>query len=90
MSATEAYDTAIRNALRNRETLTEFVYEPPQVSGLTVEIDAPQARSYLVQWFDPQSGEWGTTEEISSVDGVLTISVPIFDKDVAAKITSRK
>lgn len=85
-AATEAHDKAVREALRNREILQDFVYTPPPIEGHSVEINYVEGEKYAVHWFDPQTGQWGAVEEIEAVDGTLTIPLPTFAKDIAAKI----
>jgi hypothetical protein len=86
-SVTTAYDAAVRDALRNKRTFTAFTYDPPTVSDQQVVIPSVEADGYRVEWFDPQSGEWGKTEEFAVEGGMLTIPLPTFSKDIAARIT---
>ena len=86
----EAYHQAIRQALRNRQTLTDFVYEPTPLSNLRVQIEDVPAGTYAIHWFDPQSGMWGKSTEVEATDGSLTLSLPTFSQDIAAKIEPRQ
>jgi hypothetical protein len=83
----EAYNTALRNALRNKEKLEEYIYTPSPVGGLSVHIDSVATGSYEIRWFDPQTGTWGAVEQIEAIEGSLTIPLPSFRQDIAAKIT---
>ena len=77
----------MRQALRNRETMAEFVYSPAPVKGHSVVIVGAEAGRYEVAWFDSQSGIWGETDTVEVVEGKLLIPLPTFDRDIAARIT---
>lgn len=85
-SVDEVYNQAVRNAIRNKETLTEFVYAPTPLTALSVQLDNMPAGTYAIHWFDPQSGTWGESTEVEATDGSLSISVPTFSHDIAARI----
>ena len=86
----EAYLTAIREALRSKQIMGEFVYSPPLVIGHSAVINGVEAGSYQIEWFDPQNGTWGDVTEVEAGERTLTIPLPAFDKDIAAKITRRE
>jgi hypothetical protein len=82
----EAYNIAVRQAIRNKEKLVSFSYTPPPLKGLQVRINGVTAGKYEIQWFDPQRDNWGAVEEVDAVDGMLAIPLPEFNQDIAAKI----
>lgn len=86
----EAYLAAVREALRSKQIMGDFVYSPPPVIGHSALINGVEVGSYQVQWFDPQSGTWGEVAEVEAGEGTLTLPLPAFDKDIAAKITPRE
>jgi hypothetical protein len=82
-----AHDAAVRDALRNRQTLGEFAYNPPLVNEHLLQLVEISSGLYRVEWFNPQTGEWGeTSEHEATVDG-LVVPLPTFSKDIAARIT---
>jgi hypothetical protein len=64
-----------------------FVYRPPLVEGLTLTLDDMQDGAYLIAWYDPQAGKWLDTVEAVANQGVLSIPIPAFRRDLAAKVT---
>jgi len=82
----EAYNLAVRNAIRNKEKLEEFIYTPSSLTNLRVQINDIEAGRYTIHWFDPQSGTWGEVEQIEAVNGALLMPLPTFNQDIAAKI----
>jgi hypothetical protein len=59
---------------------------PAPVHGHRVELAGRDDRQHEVQWYDPQAGEWGSVERVNAVDGVLSIPLPSFSRDIAARI----
>ena len=41
---------------------------------------------YTVYWYDPQTANWLPKADVSAVGNVLTIPIPSFRSDLAAKI----
>lgn len=82
-----AYDKAIRDALKNRQKLTDWHYVPPLMSDYTVTINGLMDGSYTVQWYAPQSGDWLTESAIQVKNGAAQLTVPTFDTDLAAKLS---
>jgi len=62
------------------------VYVPPLVDGLFVTLDGMVDGDYTVSWYDPQSSVWLAEATITSQISTLTIPVPSFRYDLAAKI----
>jgi hypothetical protein len=83
---TAAHEAALRDALRAKQKLDSFIYTPAPVLGHRVELAGRDERQHEVQWYDPQAGEWGSVERVTAVDGVLSIPLPSFSRDIAAKI----
>jgi hypothetical protein len=83
----DAHTAAARDALRNRETLKDFDYIPPPLSGHVVHMFDIEPGNYEIHWYDPQSGEWGAVDKAQAVDEELIISLPTFSQDIAAQIT---
>ena len=40
-----------------------------------------------MQWYDPQTATWLAEKIIPTETGVLTLAIPKFSRDIAAKIT---
>jgi hypothetical protein len=62
------------------------VYVPPLVEGQSLTLDDMADGRYTVFWYDPQSSEWLEKAELSAVRKTLTIPIPAFRSDLAAKI----
>ncbi len=62
-------------------------YTPPLLDGLHLTIEDVADGQYTVSWFDPQTAEWLKQEAITSYNNTLTIPIPAFRDDLAAKIT---
>jgi hypothetical protein len=62
------------------------VYVPLLVEGQSLTLDDMADGRYTVFWYDPQSAEWLEKAEVSSVRKTLTIPIPAFRSDLAAKI----
>ena len=61
-------------------------YQPALVENLQVVVDGLADGDYTVSWYDPQSVEWREKMDLTSRMGILTIPVPPFRFDLAAKI----
>jgi hypothetical protein len=85
-AANDAYNDAVRNALRNKQKLDTFVYTPTPVSGHTVEFADVEGVEFEVRWYDPQTGRWGKVKRVEAVEGTLRIPLPTFRRDIAAEI----
>lgn len=81
------YDKAVRDALKTKQKLTDWVYTPPLLSKLTVTLNGLADGEYTVQWYAPQTAEWLIQERIQVKNSVATLTIPTFDTDLAAKIT---
>ncbi len=61
-------------------------YVPPLVDGLTVTLDKITDGNYTIYWYDPQSAEWLPKAQVTAMMNALTITIPTFRSDLAAKI----
>jgi hypothetical protein len=61
-------------------------YVPPLVEGQILTLNDMADGSYTVFWYDPQTSEWLEKAEVRTVNKTLTISIPAFHCDLAAKI----
>ena len=66
-----------------------FVYSPPLVENLTLTLGEMEEGAYAVDWFDPQTGKWLESVEGVARQGELSIPIPPFRRDLAAKVTPR-
>ncbi len=62
-------------------------YSPPVLQGLTLTLDQLPEGAYMVRWFDPQTAKWLDVQMISTQGGTLTIPIPPFRDDLAAKVS---
>jgi hypothetical protein len=85
-AVTEAYDAAVRDALRNKQKLETFMYTPTAIMSHSVKIDGVRDGKYEVHWYDPQTGTWGSFESAEATGGTLSIPLPTFTQDIAAEI----
>jgi len=63
-----------------------FVYIPPLVEGQVLTLRDMRDGEYTVQWFDPQNGNWLDTVEVTAQGDRLSIPIPNFRRDLAARI----
>jgi len=63
-----------------------FNYEPPLVEGQYLTLDEMFDGDYTVSWYDPQAIHWLDTAIITSQNHTLTVPIPPFRCDLAAKI----
>jgi hypothetical protein len=61
-------------------------YVPPVVKGHFLSLNDMSDGIYTIYWYDPQSAEWLASEEVSAVRKTLSIPIPAFRTDLAAKI----
>jgi len=63
-----------------------FAYNPPLVEGQVLTLAGMADGEYAIHWFDPQSGTWTSQEKASAGGGRLSIPLPSFRRDLAARI----
>ncbi len=61
-------------------------YIPPQVEGLRLILNDMADGAYTVSWYDPQMARWLGDFTVTSQNNMLTIQIPAFRYDLAAKI----
>jgi hypothetical protein len=86
--AQSAYDKAVMAAIKNKEKLTDWQYEPPELSAVTVTLTGLQAGEYRVRWYAPTTGQWLAEERVAVTAEALTLRAPAFATDLAAQISS--
>lgn len=59
---------------------------PALKEGLILELSGMAPGSYTIYWFDPQAASWLSQGSVMSENETLTIPVPAFTADLAAKI----
>lgn len=67
-----------------------FRYHPPEIQGLELSLLGIGDGDYTVQWYDPQKGVWLDPVEVAASDGRLSIVVPEFCCDLAARIVNHE
>jgi hypothetical protein len=63
-----------------------FSYFPPLIKGQILQLRNMKDGGYTIHWFDPQSAMWLDPVEATAKGGYLSISVPDFSRDLAARI----
>ncbi len=63
-----------------------FLYRPPLVEGQVLTLREMGDEEYTVHWFDPQSGTWQDPVEATAQGDQLSIPIPDFRRDLAARI----
>jgi hypothetical protein len=63
-----------------------MTYVPPLVEGQFVTLNDMTDGMYTTDWYDPQTATWFQKAETVTVRNTLTIPIPSFRTDLAAKI----
>jgi hypothetical protein len=63
-----------------------FIYHSPQVEDQVLTIRNMGDEVYTIHWFDPQAGTWLDSVEVIAKEGILSIDIPNFRQDLAARI----
>jgi hypothetical protein len=63
-----------------------FSYSPPLVKGQAITLQDMRDGVYTINWFDPQSAAWLEAAEVTAQGGRLSIPIPDFRRDLAARI----
>ncbi len=61
-------------------------YLPPLLDGLSLTLNEMDTGRYTVYWYDPQTANWLPKAEVFAMENELTIPIPPFRSDLAAKI----
>jgi hypothetical protein len=64
-----------------------FTYRPPLVEGQVLTLWVVTDGDYSIRWYDPQAAKWLEETVAVADEGVLSISIPAFTRDLAAKIS---
>ncbi|MEZ4709747.1 MAG: DUF5060 domain-containing protein [Caldilineaceae bacterium] len=88
-AAQAMYDKAIREAIKTKQKLTDWRYEPAELSGLSLSVPGLNDGDYLLRWYNPETGEWGAEEELQIAGSAATVTMPTFHTDLAFKIVQR-
>jgi hypothetical protein len=81
----DAYTVQASLDAQQRGKATPLAYIPPLVRGLTLTLEDMQG-DYIVQWYDPHGGRWLEELTVTVQGGALSIPIPEFRRDLAAKI----
>ena len=63
--------------------------QPAEVKAARVTLPAPSAGPWEVQWWDTFTGQIISTSQATAADGKLSLPVPAFARDLAARIAKR-
>lgn len=81
-----AYDQALRAALKAKRKFTDWRYEPPVLTMITVTLTGLQDGDYLVRWYSPTEQRWSKEETVQVTTGTATLMIPRLQRDVAAQL----
>ena len=85
-AAQTAYDKALLAAIKSKTKLTNWTYEPPLLSGVTVTVTGLADGDYRAQWYAPATGEWLAEMTATVSAGTVTVVAPDFAADLAVKL----
>ncbi len=63
-----------------------LTYIPPIVDSLHLTLNEMDDGAYTISWYDPQTASWLDQASVAAHDNTLTIPIPAFRYDLAAKI----
>jgi hypothetical protein len=87
----EAYTVqASEAAWEQADSPAFFNYFPPLITEQVLTLRDIQDGDYIVRWFDPQSAKWLDVIKVSAQEGQLSIPIPEFRRDLAARIVPDK
>ncbi len=81
-----AYTVQASIDAQQRGEADPFLYSPAPVRNLTLTLKDMDGGTYIVRWYDPQSGKWLDEVAVTAEGGALSIPVPEFRRDLAARI----
>ncbi|MCB0190174.1 MAG: hypothetical protein KDE31_38140, partial [Caldilineaceae bacterium] len=64
-AAQDAYNKAAMAAIKSKQKLTSWIYEPPPLRDVTVTVAGLQEGRYRVRWYAPTTGEWLAEEQVN-------------------------
>ena len=62
------------------------MYVPPLLDGQSLTLNEMDDGKYTVYWYDPQTATWLSKADVYAAGNVLTVPIPSFRSDLAAKI----
>ena len=65
-------------------------YNPPLLTGQSLQLTNWPAGQFIVQWFNPCTGKAIGTTEAATDGAILTLALPAFRDDLAAIVTPRQ
>jgi hypothetical protein len=65
---------------------SNYTYTPPLVSGQVLTLNDMAAGAYTVRWYDPRSTRWMDPVVVTMQGDRLSILIPDFRRDLAARI----
>jgi hypothetical protein len=66
---------------------TLFYYIPPMMQGMMLTLEDMEQGKYMIQWYEPQFSSWLEPIEVRAQNGRLSLPIPDFRYDMAARIT---
>jgi hypothetical protein len=66
---------------------TMFHYNPPMRTDTMLTLEDMEEGIYMVRWYEPQFSRWLEPIEVRAQNGQLTLHIPDFRYDMAARIT---
>ncbi len=82
----EAYDQALRAALKAKRKFTDWRYVPPVLSAINVTLSGLQDGLYTVRWYSPTEQSWDDEASLQVKNGTATLTIPTLQRDVAIKL----
>jgi hypothetical protein len=67
-----------------------FTYQPPLVEGQVLTLPHMIDGPYTIHWYEPQRGDWLEPAEATAQGDRLTIPIPDFRRDLAARIVPNR
>jgi len=65
---------------------SSFIHNPPILADQVLTVRGVDDGTFVVHWYDPQIGRWLDPAEATAHAGTLSIPVPAFRRDLAARI----
>lgn len=84
--AQRAYEQALRAAIKAKRKLTDWRYEPPIVTDISVTLTGLADGAYHARWYSPTTRAWGSEEVVQVKQGVVTLLIPTLQRDLAVKL----
>jgi hypothetical protein len=75
--------------VQNRESTWRTEYDgkqPRQIQGVRLSVPVAKAGTWRVEWWDTFRGEVTRRDVVQAVGGEMSLAVPDFSRDVAARV----